>query len=68
MTIVGTSLLNQIVVDRKIFMPSEILCELDKQIALILKQDAQLKNYVPDGMDLFLLKVDKRAKLWKSTI
>jgi serine phosphatase RsbU (regulator of sigma subunit) len=59
MTVIGSSLLNQIVIDNKITKPSTILYELDKLINITLKQRKEHEHYVQDGMDLALLKVDK---------
>ncbi len=62
MTVIGSSLLNQIVIDNKITQPSKILSELDKLINMTLKQQKEHEHYVQDGMDLALLKVNKSTK------
>ncbi|HRD40017.1 MAG TPA: SpoIIE family protein phosphatase, partial [Bacteroidia bacterium] len=59
MTVIGSSLLNQTVIDNKITKPSEILNELDKQINFTLKQQKDTDSSVQDGMDLSLIKVNK---------
>src|SRR6185437_8521727 len=62
MTMIGSSILNQVIVDGKITTPSAILSELDKRIADTLKQQKQHTGLVQDSMDLALLKVDKKNK------
>lgn len=54
MTVIGSSLLNQTVIDNKIYKPSSILLELDKQINFTLKQQENSNLTVQDGMDLTL--------------
>jgi serine phosphatase RsbU (regulator of sigma subunit) len=51
--------LNQTVIDNKIYQPSAILLELDKQINFTLKQQENSSLSVQDGMDLTLIKVNK---------
>lgn len=62
MTVIGTSLLNQTVVENKIHQPSKILAEIDRQINTMLKQQYQDYDFsVQDGMDLCLIHVDKET-------
>jgi len=58
MTVIGSSLLNQTVIDNKIFSPSQILLELDKLINFTLKQQKDNDISVQDGMDITLIKVN----------
>ena len=62
MTVIGSNLLNQTVIDNKITEPAQVLLELDKLINMTLKQQKDHEHYVQDGMDLALLKVDKLRK------
>lgn len=62
MTVIGSNLLNQTVIDNKIFQPSQILQELDRQINFTLKQEKDTTISVQDGMDLTLIKVNKAKK------
>lgn len=62
MTVIGSSLLNQIVIENKTGNPSEILSELDIRITETLKQQKDHYQIIQDGMDLSLLKVDKLNK------
>jgi len=62
MTVIGSSLLNQLVIENKIYKPSEILFELDKQINFTLKQQKDSDLSVQDGMDLTLVHVNKLKK------
>jgi serine phosphatase RsbU (regulator of sigma subunit) len=62
MTMIGNSILNQVIVDGKITEPANILTELDKRISETLKQQKQHTDLVQDSMDLALLKVNKKYK------
>ncbi|MFO0358614.1 MAG: PP2C family protein-serine/threonine phosphatase [Sphingobacteriaceae bacterium] len=62
MTVIGSSLLNQTVIDNKIDKPAAILTELDKQINFTLKQQKDGDLTVQDGMDLTLIRVNKLKK------
>jgi len=62
MTVIGTTLLNQIIIENKIESPSAILQELDRKINITLKQEQEGSISVQDGMDLSILKVDKANK------
>lgn len=59
MTVIGSSLLNQTVIDNNVSEPSTILLELDRQINFTLKQHENSGLTVQDGMDLTLIKVNK---------
>ena len=62
MTVIGSNLLNQTVIDNKTNSPSQILLVLDNFINITLKQQKEHEHFVQDGMDLSLLKVDKAKK------
>jgi serine phosphatase RsbU (regulator of sigma subunit) len=62
MTVIGSSLLNQTVIDNKIYEPAKILQEVDKLINFTLKQQKDHDISVQDGMDLTLIKVNKLKK------
>jgi serine phosphatase RsbU (regulator of sigma subunit) len=62
MTVIGSNLLNQTVIDNKVYDPGKILTELDNQINFTLKQQRDTTISVQDGMDLTLLKVNKAKK------
>ncbi len=55
MSMLGIRLFNEIVNERKIFNPAEILNELDKGIIKSLRQDKTSNN---DGMDISLCKIE----------
>lgn len=59
MTVIGSNLLNQIILESRIHSPSQILRELDQRISATLKQQKLKDDVVHDGMDLALLKVNK---------
>lgn len=59
MTVIGSNLLNQIILETKIHSPSQILKELDARISATLKQQKLKDDVIHDGMDLALLKVNK---------
>jgi serine phosphatase RsbU (regulator of sigma subunit) len=67
MTVIGSNLLNQIVVGDKILTPSKILSLLDNHINKTLKQQKEHQHNVQDGMDLALLKVNKAGKEFSFT-
>jgi len=62
MTVIGSNLLNQTVIDNKLLDPSQILLVLDNLINQTLKQQKEHEHIVQDGMDVFILKVDKLNK------
>ncbi len=53
MSMIGNTLLNHIVIERKIFSPNIILNELRKEIISVLKQGEDSQN--KDGMDISLI-------------
>lgn len=61
MTVIASSLLNQTVIDNKIYDPSDILMEVNSLLNMTLKQDKERLG-VQDGMDLSLVKIDKAAR------
>ncbi len=62
MTVIGSNLLNQIVIDNRVYEPGKILLNLDQLLNSTLKQDKQRLQGVQDGMDLSLIKVNKLKK------
>jgi serine phosphatase RsbU (regulator of sigma subunit) len=64
MTMVGNALLNQIVNEKGIIEPAEILKELDKQIISTLQQEVE-GSQVNDGMDMGICMIDKAANTLK---
>lgn len=62
MTVIGSNLLTQIVMENKTYQPSSILSELDKRLATTLKQQKEHYKLIQDGMDMSLLKIDKKKK------
>jgi serine phosphatase RsbU (regulator of sigma subunit)/Flp pilus assembly protein TadD len=58
MSMLGVSLLNEIVIERGIDNPAEILDTLRARVIMALKQEDAL-NRNKDGMDISLLKLDK---------
>jgi serine phosphatase RsbU (regulator of sigma subunit) len=62
MTVIGSNLLTQIITENKTTAPAKIMSELDKHITATLKQEKQHYQIIQDGMDLSLLKVNKKQK------
>lgn len=62
MTVIASNLLNQTVIDNKIYQPSLILQEVDRLLSMTLKQDSERFHNVQDGMDLTLVKVNKAKR------
>jgi serine phosphatase RsbU (regulator of sigma subunit) len=63
MTIMGTSILNQVVKERKTYSPQQILQELDKRmmVALGVKKregKGRRKHQVQDGMDIAICRIE----------
>ncbi len=56
MSMIGTILLNEIIIQHKTFAPAQVLEQLDKEIHGALRQDQNLNN---DGMDLSLVMIEK---------
>ena len=61
MTLIGNSLLNQIVNENHIYSPAHILTELDKRLLQLLQQ-AETDEKVHDGMDISLIRVIQSKK------
>ncbi|MGD1842689.1 MAG: GAF domain-containing SpoIIE family protein phosphatase [Thermonemataceae bacterium] len=62
MSLIGATILNQIINLRKIYEADQILLELHKGVQRALKQD---ENKTRDGMDLALCIIDKRLRILK---
>ncbi len=62
MTVIGSNILNQVIVENKVQQPSEILRELDQRMITTLKQQSERTMIVQDGMDCGLLHVNKKTK------
>ncbi|PKQ70018.1 tetratricopeptide repeat protein [Raineya orbicola] len=65
MTFLGISALNQIVMERKIFEPAQILNELDKFIIQFLNKSGKENGNIPqsDGMDISLICIDTKKQI-----
>lgn len=62
MSMIGTDLLNQIIIEKKIDNPAEVLAEMDKGIKLAFAQSA--KEFESDqGMDVVLIRIDCKKKV-----
>lgn len=62
MSMIGTDLLNQIIIEKKIDNPAEVLAEMDKGIKLAFAQSA--KEFESDqGMDVALIRIDRKKKV-----
>lgn len=59
MSMIGNSLLNEIVLEKKITVPSKILSLLNEKIVESLRQDETENN---DGMDVCLISIDIKTK------
>ncbi|MBL4585722.1 MAG: SpoIIE family protein phosphatase [Flavobacteriales bacterium] len=61
MSMIGSDLLNQIIIEKKINDPAQVLDEMDKGIKLAFAQSA--KEFESDqGMDVSLIRIDKKSK------
>ncbi|MBL4655287.1 MAG: SpoIIE family protein phosphatase, partial [Bacteroidia bacterium] len=61
MSLIGYTLLNQIVIEENILQPSEILSRLDEGVKAALKQSEEGAETM-DGMDIALVTIDKKNK------
>lgn len=62
MSMIGNILLNEIVMEKKIYEPANILNTLNKLVKLTLRQQGEnLSNHVKDGMDISLCMFDKNS-------
>lgn len=62
MSMLGTALLNEIINDKNIYEPADILDMLKLKIILALRQSDNM-NENKDGMDIALLRIDKRKNI-----
>jgi len=62
MSMIGNTLLNEIVNDKGVYKPSEILKQLNKGIIFTLNQENSSDNFQDDGMEVSLCCIDKAAK------
>jgi len=63
MSMIGKTILSEIVTGKKIFNPGEILQELNKSIIESLNQDNDKDNIQSDGMDITVCQVDYKNKV-----
>jgi len=59
MSVLGNTLLNEIVIGKRISDPSKILRKLDQGVVQILHQNAEIDSSQNDGMDISLCCIDK---------
>ncbi|MBE9469401.1 MAG: tetratricopeptide repeat protein [Bacteroidetes bacterium] len=59
MSMIGNTLLNEIIKTKQILSPSLILERLNKEVVSILNQDSDNQNFQDDGMDISICCIDK---------
>lgn len=59
MSMIGNTLLNEIIKTKNIYSPSLILEKLNQEIVSILNQDSDNHNFQDDGMDISICSIDK---------
>jgi serine phosphatase RsbU (regulator of sigma subunit) len=62
MTVIGSTLLNQVVMEKGVTEPEKILLAVDDLLNITLKQNSEKFLGVQDGMDLSLIRVNRSAK------
>ena len=62
MTVIGSNLLNQIIIENNSIAPGKILEELDLRLTATLHQEKQHRGLVQDGMDIAIILVDRSKK------
>ncbi|MBI2259799.1 MAG: SpoIIE family protein phosphatase [Flavobacteriia bacterium] len=63
MTVIGSNLLNEIIIREKNYSLPDVLQQLDERVSYTLKQDISHDKIVQDGMDILLLKVNKKKNI-----
>ncbi len=63
MSMIGNTLLNEIVIHEKILQPAKILETLNSRLKFILNQGDEDNDANTDGMDLSLIKIDKKNRV-----
>lgn len=61
MSMIGNTLMNQIIIEKRVTSPKEILRLLDKEIKEALKQDDSNPFGNQDGMDMSICVIDRKA-------
>lgn len=59
MSMIGNTLLNEIIKTKNVTSPSSILEMLNKEVVAILNQDSDNQNFQDDGMDISVCSIDK---------
>jgi len=62
MTMIGHSLLNQIVQNDQFVDPAQILSQLDQRLLKLLRQQEESQEKIADGMDIILIRIDKKEQ------
>ena len=62
MTMMGHDLINQVVVDKEIYSPEQILTEVDKRVVYSMQHGGEGDTKRNDGMDMSICVIDKRKQ------
>ena len=62
MTVIGSNILNHIIIENKEYSPGKIIKQLDERITTTLKQEKEKTIKVQDGMDCGVLYVHKKNR------
>lgn len=60
MSMIGNTLLNEIILEKRISAPSEILNELNTKVIAVLNKESNIITHQEDGMDITVCRVDKQ--------
>jgi PAS domain S-box-containing protein len=60
MSMIGNTLLNEIILEKKITLPSDILNELNTKVIAVLNKGSDIITHQEDGMDITVCRIDKR--------
>ncbi|MBI5219604.1 MAG: tetratricopeptide repeat protein [Bacteroidia bacterium] len=62
MSMIGHALLNEIILEKKIALPSDILNELNSKVITVLHKDSNIITHQEDGMDITVCCIDRKNR------
>ncbi len=65
MTVLGQSVLNDVVIEERFTSPDEILYELDKKVVMTIQKQTTSKEHPRDGMDMVVVTYDEISNTLK---
>ncbi len=62
MSMIGNTLLNEIILEKRISSPANILNELNSKVISVLNKESNIITHQEDGMDISVCRIDKQKK------